>query len=488
MDFDNDGTLDFISGSYDPGDIYLFQGLGNGEYTKGVPIVDESGLPLVHHPKELTEYNKLDEKTRNDFDNQEALMLHVASFGSWPNCVDWDEDGDLDILIGSFGGKLFLRKNIGSRDIPKFSSDSIEVKVEGEPLKENCHAAPQTGDWDGDGIWDLIVGSGDGSVGWYRNVGSQSAPKFGPRQLLIAPAHQRSPEEQPGEDDDQFPRKFMVQNLRAGESIIPGVRAQIFVHDYNQDGQLDLLVGDYTDMNRIRDLTDEEQRQKEKLNAKQLKIAEELKILQETLYNESSSKEDKKKADQEYQKVVQQLMALDDEIKSFFEESRVSSSIWLYLRKPKFAVNSAESSTTLPTSKESKPEKQILQAEGRVKVSATMSDSQSEGATHRLVLEFEIKPGWHLYSRSNSGNQILRVDVEATDGVTWVGEWDKPIGTPSPQKPTDFLLKGTVKYSRQLKIDSTLPVELDVQIDYQVCDKKMCLRPTTLNKKIKVTQ
>ena len=32
MDFNADGILDFVSGSYDPGDLYFFRGLGKGKY------------------------------------------------------------------------------------------------------------------------------------------------------------------------------------------------------------------------------------------------------------------------------------------------------------------------------------------------------------------------------------------------------------------------------------------------------------------------
>ena len=35
MDYDNDGILDFISGSYDPGDLYLFRGEGKGKLQAG---------------------------------------------------------------------------------------------------------------------------------------------------------------------------------------------------------------------------------------------------------------------------------------------------------------------------------------------------------------------------------------------------------------------------------------------------------------------
>ena len=59
MDYDNDGTLDMISGSYDPGDLYFFRGLGDGKYAAVEQLVDQDGVALVHHPKELAQYQAL---------------------------------------------------------------------------------------------------------------------------------------------------------------------------------------------------------------------------------------------------------------------------------------------------------------------------------------------------------------------------------------------------------------------------------------------
>jgi len=39
VDYDDDGILDFISGSYDPGDIYLFRGLGSVHVNYRTPAV-----------------------------------------------------------------------------------------------------------------------------------------------------------------------------------------------------------------------------------------------------------------------------------------------------------------------------------------------------------------------------------------------------------------------------------------------------------------
>ena len=244
MDYDNDGILDFISGSYDPGDIYLFRGLGDGQFAAVENLVDENDLTLVHHPAELAKWEALSEaeqQAANQSVNDETILWRLSSFGSWPSIVDWDNDGDNDILIGSFGGQLFLRTNKGTRSEPFYDSEAIQLKTNGKPLQVNMHAAPNVVDWDMDGRWDLVVGSGDGAVGWFRNVGDADAPKFEGYRPLILPAA------------DQ---KFLQQNLKPGEDPTHAVRAQVCVTDYNLDGLPDLLVGDYSDINWLNDLSE----------------------------------------------------------------------------------------------------------------------------------------------------------------------------------------------------------------------------------------
>ena len=337
MDYDNDGIQDIISGSYDPGDVYLIRGLGEGEYAAVEPITDQNDTPLVHHPAELKRH--LERVAASDNPTtaayaEEGIQDRIASFGSWATPMDWDDDGDLDMVIGTFSGEVYLRKNVGSREQPEYDESSEQVLADGKPLRENAHADPVAVDWDGDGLTDLVVGSANGSVGWYKNLGSS---KFGPKKVLVG-----APSE----------AKFMFQYLYPDEATVPGARAQICVADFNHDGRLDLLVGDYSTritldkswspqqtaevnesfrqtaatmkrtaavQKRLQDkYIDAMQAGTIDMEAAQLEMQTEL----EKAQNEGAA--DRKPISLETAEIVTKLM----------EEGQTVSHVWLYLRKP----------------------------------------------------------------------------------------------------------------------------------------------------------
>lgn len=308
MDYDADGTLDLVSGCYDPGDLYLFRGLGHGKYAAVQPLTDVTGTPLVHHPEELKKYQALERQGKRN--SEEATRQRVASFGSWPGFVDWDGDGDLDLLIGSFHGEVWLRSNQGIRSQPVWAAESVRVVDEkGAALTVMAHADVNPVDWDGDGLFDLVIGSGDGSVVWHRNVGTSGKPKFGARQELV-PARSES--------------IFLTQYLEPDEEPSPGVRAQIAVVDQDGDGRLDLLVGDYSDIRRLRELTPEERTRVDKLRRLDVGFVR-------TLLEHQSDEEsdDRRHALAEHEAT---LKALEKFTNDGGGDPKTSSFVWLFLR------------------------------------------------------------------------------------------------------------------------------------------------------------
>ena len=184
MDVTGDGIADIISGCYVADEErskgiahqYVIAGKADGTFAKAVPIKTTDGKPLV-----------LPGSTDRD-------RYHLSSICTHPFASDWDGDGDLDLLIGNFQGTFYLAENVGIAAKPSWQAEGTWIKDPNgsELLLKQRHSAPFVIDWDSDGDLDILSGTASGGVQWAENSGTRQRPSFLSFQQLVAPP-QRSP-------------------------------------------------------------------------------------------------------------------------------------------------------------------------------------------------------------------------------------------------------------------------------------------------------
>ncbi len=164
-DFDGDGVQDLVIGvgdwtEYGWDDAYDAAGVWtNGPLRGFVYVVRNAGTaarPMYGEPVRI-----------------EAAGKPLEVFG-WPspNVADWDVDGDLDILCGEFLDGFTYFENVGTRTRPSYAAGRRVSCSEGRPLVMDLQMITPTAiDWDIDGDLDLICGDEDGRVAFIENTG-----------------------------------------------------------------------------------------------------------------------------------------------------------------------------------------------------------------------------------------------------------------------------------------------------------------------------
>lgn len=102
------------------------------------------------------------------------VNLTVNSYSS-PELVDIDGDGDLDAFIGEKSGDTLYFANIGSASSPAFAAPQTN------PFgltKVVSHSNPVLVDIDGDSDLDAFIGTNDGNILYFANIGSATKPAF----------------------------------------------------------------------------------------------------------------------------------------------------------------------------------------------------------------------------------------------------------------------------------------------------------------------
>jgi hypothetical protein len=103
-----------------------------------------------------------------------AAVTITRGSNTTPALGDLDGDGDLDLLIGEASGTLNYYRNDGGPTAPSFTLVSDQF----QEIDVGRRSAPVLADLDQDGDLDLLVGSDDQGVLRYRNVGSRADARF----------------------------------------------------------------------------------------------------------------------------------------------------------------------------------------------------------------------------------------------------------------------------------------------------------------------
>ncbi|WP_372935156.1 FG-GAP repeat domain-containing protein, partial [Mariniphaga sediminis] len=217
IDFNRDGFVDIIAGDED-GKVSFLK--NTGKIINGVTEF----LPPV-------------------FLQQEAKFLDLGALAA-PRVFDWDGDGLDDILGGNGVGNVYFVKNLGG-DISKWAAPKI-LEVDGTPIRiiptevlpntEDPHWGYTTvdvGDWDMDGLPDILVNEHNGNIVWLRNKGTRTKPELSKPQPIEV--------EWKGE-----PLKpAWTPGVSKGKELLAPWRTSPFIMDFNNDGLNDLVMLDY---------------------------------------------------------------------------------------------------------------------------------------------------------------------------------------------------------------------------------------------------
>ena len=177
MDLNGDGRIDILSGSYShheqpmAGLFQVLWGKEGGGWSAPVPLEGDDGKALIITPYEAEGGGEHDA----DLDR-----ICTRAFA-----VDLDADGKLDLVTGNFGGTFAVFAGLGGG---KFAAKNTWLMKGVERLHGGHHSDPFFVDWDGDGDLDLVCGSSEGGAHWFVNEGDTKSARWGERQDLVTAA------------------------------------------------------------------------------------------------------------------------------------------------------------------------------------------------------------------------------------------------------------------------------------------------------------
>ena len=303
MDFDNDGNVDILSGCYwtdgsNEGQIQILRGDGQQNFTAAESITNSAGETLCN--LEVAEDAEQEYDMRNICTQQHA--------------VDYDGDGDLDLVTGCISTEFFWFENTSENGTPDFARL-------GEPLdivSPQHHSSPHLVDWDGDGDLDLLSGTSLGGAIFSENVGTRSEPKWAKFKQLIPGCTLRE----------------LLPDSPARQG--PGQSTRVWAVDWNADGLLDLVIGDCVTLVQPKDgITQAEfERRQEGYQTRMTEISQERQKMVESFGEDF----DYANITEEQQEKLSSFGTRFSEVyesRSEYMDSQATGRVWLLIRKPK---------------------------------------------------------------------------------------------------------------------------------------------------------
>ena len=241
MDWDGDGFMDMVSGEED-GRVAFYRNTGK--------VVDR--MPVFDPPVFLRQ-----ESDRVNF----GILCTPAG-------VDWDGDGDYDLICGNSTGYICFFENLSgpgvaepkwaeakllscepfdaSRDFASrggmLTADPIRImaghngSIQGPAEAKWGYTCLSVADWDGDGLPDIMANSIWGKPLLFRNIGTRTAPK------LAAPVGIEV--EWDGEQPELEFGWYKPKKTDNPNELITQWRTTPVMFDMNGDGLTDLVMVD----------------------------------------------------------------------------------------------------------------------------------------------------------------------------------------------------------------------------------------------------
>lgn len=186
-DWDGDGDMDVVTGGSDAY-ILFFENRGT------------NSLPVFAEPVEMQAGGDVIELMAGPDGSVQGPKEAYWGYNN-PEVVDWDVDGDLDLIVSGIRGDHTLFDNVGTRDGPVLTSArKIEVQWQGSPLRPSWlpyaaegnelvtvwRSRPEALDWNGDGLVDYVCLDHTGNLALYQRYREGEELKLAPGKNIFA--------------------------------------------------------------------------------------------------------------------------------------------------------------------------------------------------------------------------------------------------------------------------------------------------------------